>query len=143
MKTQYYSIEQIKKLNILSQDDINAILNNNKFNKYIIKNSNDILINTSIVFCVSERLININESNEQENNIHIFEENKELKNKIEELNAKLLEYTDRFIVIAEKAQSITENIVLSSREQNIIKAIDAESPQKKNIFKRLFKKSRE
>ena len=143
MKIQYYSIEQIKNLNILSIEDINKILSNERFNKYILKDKDNILINSSLLYCIKEELININENKNEYNIIDVIEENKLLKLKIEELNNKLLEYTDKFIDITNKAQSIAENIVLSNREQNIIKAIDGESPQKKNIFKRLFKKSRE
>lgn len=143
MNIQYYSVEQIKKLNILSIENINKIINNERFNKYIIKDKDNILINSSLLYCINEGLININENKNEYNNIDVIEENKILKLKIEELNNKLLEYTDKFIDITNKAQSIAENIVLSNREQNIIKAIDGESPQKKNILKRLFKKSRE
>ena len=143
MKTQYYSIEQIEKLNLLSKEDINLILSDERFKSCIMKNSNNILIDTSIIFCVSKGFINLKENKTEEKNINVLEENKLLKQKIEELNNKLFDYTDRFIEMANKAQNIAENVVLSSREQNIIKAIDGESPHKKNIFKRIFKKSRE
>ena len=145
---QYYNKRQIIDNKILNENDIDILLNDERLSKYIIESAETTLFEKSVIDCLYYGLIPLKESktaqinidNQNINTDYLLKELESKQRQIEDLQIKLNSYAEKFIEFAEKSQSIAENLVMSNRENNIIKAIESENPQKTNIFHRIFNK---